>query len=152
MHYSTLRGINRTAWGTKLLLTTVLANPSDCISLCHIMKAQHCCLSPNGFFSPPLASHPPPRLPPSPSSPPTPIDSMRDATGTEKKLSKNQLAWRISYNMIATYITILFIQCTYLALLYYNHKRTTVHSIFQISISQNTKCADRSHFWWFLTI
>ena len=38
----------------------VLAHPLDCISLCHLLKAQHCCLSPNGCFNPPLASHPPP--------------------------------------------------------------------------------------------
>ena len=32
------RGTNRIAWGTKLLLT--LASLVDCISLCHILKAQ----------------------------------------------------------------------------------------------------------------
>ena len=58
-------GINRTAWGTKLLLKVVLSSPVDCISSCQILKAQHCSLHPNGCFNPPLASHlpPPPTLP-----------------------------------------------------------------------------------------
>ena len=47
MHFFALRGINRTAWGTNLLLTAVLAHPVDCISSSPILKAQHCCLSPN---------------------------------------------------------------------------------------------------------
>ena len=38
MHFSALRGINRIAWGTKLLLMAVLAHPLDCISWCHIMN------------------------------------------------------------------------------------------------------------------
>ena len=63
-----LRGINRTEWGTKLFLMVVLAHPLGCIRLCHIMKAQHCCLSPNGSLSPPSAPH----TPPPPSCPPTP--------------------------------------------------------------------------------
>ena len=66
MHFSALRGINRTEWGTKLLLTAVLAHPVDCTSYGPILKAQNCCLSPNGCFSLPLASHPP--LPPPPPS------------------------------------------------------------------------------------
>ena len=36
-----LRGIDKTAWGTKLLLTPVLASFVDCISLCHTLKAQN---------------------------------------------------------------------------------------------------------------
>ena len=39
MQFSALRDINRTAWGTKLLLMAVLANPVYYISSCHIMKA-----------------------------------------------------------------------------------------------------------------
>ena len=31
-------GINRTAWGTKLLLTALLASLVDSTSLCHILK------------------------------------------------------------------------------------------------------------------
>ena len=64
MNFLALRGINRTAWGTKLLLTAILAHPVDCISSCQILKAQHCCLNPNGCFDLPLATYPPP--PPSP--------------------------------------------------------------------------------------
>ena len=45
-----LRGINRTVWGTRLLLTPVLASFVDCISLCHKLKAQHCSLSLSGCF------------------------------------------------------------------------------------------------------
>ena len=96
-----LEGINRTAWGTRLLLTAVLASLVDSASLCPILRAQHCCLSPNGCFNPPSASHPPP---PPPSRPP-PIDSIRDITGTEKKTiqktSSIQVARRNSYEMIA---------------------------------------------------
>ena len=50
--------------------------------------------------------HPPPTRPP-------PIESIRDITGTEKTASKTssfKIASRISYEMIATYITVLFIQ------------------------------------------
>ena len=66
VHFMALEGINRTAWGTRLLLTAVLASLVDSTSLCPILRAQHCCLSPNGCFSPPSASHPPP-------PPPTPL-------------------------------------------------------------------------------
>ena len=86
MHFLALRGINKTAWGTKLLLRAVLAHPVDCTSSGPILRAQHCCSSPNGYFSLPLASHPP--LPP-PARPP-PIDSIWDVTGSEKNYPKNQ--------------------------------------------------------------
>ena len=55
MYFLALRGIDRIAWATKLLLMAVLAHPVDCITSCHILKAQNCCLSRNGCFSPPLA-------------------------------------------------------------------------------------------------
>ena len=45
-----IRDINRTAWGTKLLLTSVLSVLTsfvDCISLCHTLNSQHCFLSLN---------------------------------------------------------------------------------------------------------
>ena len=54
-------------------------------SLCLMLRAQHCCLSPNGCFNPPSASHPPP-----PPHYPPPIDSIRDITGTGKNYPKNQ--------------------------------------------------------------
>ena len=53
-------GDNRTTWGTKLLLTTVLAFLVDCIPFCHILKAQYYFLSQNGCFNLPLAPHPSP--------------------------------------------------------------------------------------------
>ena len=90
MHFSALRGITRAAWGTRMLLTAVLANPVDCTSSGLILRAQHCCLSPNGCFSPPSASYPPPPPPnPLPTHPP-PIDSIRDVTGSEKTYPKHQ--------------------------------------------------------------
>ena len=58
--------VNRTAWGTKLLLTVVLAFLVDCISLCHLLKAKHSSLSPNWCFTPPSAPHPPPYPPHAP--------------------------------------------------------------------------------------
>ena len=58
VHFMALEGINRTAWGTRLLLTAVLASLVDSTSLCPMLRAQHCCLSPNGYFNPPSASHP----------------------------------------------------------------------------------------------
>ena len=39
--------VNRTAWGTKLLLMAVLASLVDCISSGHLLKVQHYNLSPN---------------------------------------------------------------------------------------------------------
>ena len=80
--------VNRTAWGTKLLLTAVWASLVDCISSCHLLKAQHCPLSPKGYFTLPSAPHPRPPHPP-PTHPP-PIDSIHDITGTKKNRLKNQ--------------------------------------------------------------
>ena len=78
---------NRTVWGTKLLLTAVLASLVDYISSCHLLKAQHSSLSLNSCFSPPSASHlPPPSYPP-------PIESICDTTGTEK-LSQKPAAFK----------------------------------------------------------
>ena len=88
VHFMALEGINRTAWGTRLFLTAVLASLVDSTSLCPILRAQHCCLSLNGCLNPPSASHPPPPHPPP--ARPTPIDSIRDITGTEKNHPKNQ--------------------------------------------------------------
>ena len=65
-----LRGINKTAWDAKLILTAGLAYPVSCASLGHLLTAQHChlCLS----FRLRLPTHP--RLPP------PPINSIRDIT------------------------------------------------------------------------
>ena len=94
VHFMVLGGINRTAWGTRLLLMPVLASFVDCISLCHTLKAQHCSSSLNGCFNQPSAFHPPP------------IDSIRNITGTEKTICKISciqvaIACRISYKLIA---------------------------------------------------
>ena len=116
-----LEGINRTAWGTRLLLTAVLASLVDSTGLCPILRAQHCCLSPNGCFNLPLASHPPPHPPP---ARPPPIDSIRDITGTEK-------------NHHDSYITTLIIQDIWRDCI----KPPEKHSAFniEIRISRNTK-------------
>ena len=90
VHFIALEGINRTAWGTRLLLTPVLASFVDCISLCHKLKAHYCSLSLSGCFNPPSASHPPPPPPHPPPARPPPIESIRDITGTEKNYPKNQ--------------------------------------------------------------
>ena len=97
MDFLALRGINRTAWDAKLLLTAVLSSPVDRISLCQKLRAKHCSLSPNGWFTPPMAPQPLPTHPP-------PIDSICDITGAEKTVSKTsslQVASRISYERIA---------------------------------------------------
>ena len=69
-----LRGINKTAWGAKLILTAGLAYPVSCASLGHLLTAQHCHLCLSVCFSPPSASNlpPPSPQPPAPSHPPTP--------------------------------------------------------------------------------
>ena len=65
-----LRGINKTAWGAKMILTADLAYPASCASLGHLLMPQHCHLCLNACFSPPTAPHP---LPP-------PRDSICDIT------------------------------------------------------------------------
>ena len=37
-----LSGINKTAWGAKLIVMTGLVYPVGCASLDHLMMAQHC--------------------------------------------------------------------------------------------------------------
>ena len=58
-----LRGINKTAWGAKLILMAGLAYPVSCASLGHLLTAQHCHLCLSVCFSPSSASHPPPPPP-----------------------------------------------------------------------------------------
>ena len=143
VHFMVLRGINRTAWGTRLLLTPVLASFVDCVSLCHTLKAQHCSLSLNGCFNPPSASHPPPPFPHPPPARPPPINSIRDITGTEINHLKNQQHSSSLYKLIAKKL-----HCSYQIpdVTVLCHKRSTVHSIFQISISRNTICAEMVDF------
>ena len=53
-----LRGINKTAWGAKLILTADLAYPVSFASLSHLLVAQPCHLYLNVCLSPPTAAHP----------------------------------------------------------------------------------------------
>ena len=64
-----LRGINKTAWGAKLILTADLAYPVGCASLGCLLTAQHCHLCLNVCLSLPMAPHPPPPPTPPPSHP-----------------------------------------------------------------------------------
>ena len=84
-----LRGIIKTAWGAKQILTTNLVYHSSCASLGHLLMAQRCHFCLKVCFSLPTAPHPPhyPPLPP-PTHPP-PIDSIRVITGIEKNYLKN---------------------------------------------------------------
>ena len=90
VHFTALECINRTARGTRLLLSPVLASFVHCNSLCHRLKVQHCSLRLNGYFNPPSASHPPPPPPHPPPACPPPINSICDITGVGKKHLKNQ--------------------------------------------------------------
>ena len=81
-----LRGINKTAWGAKLIPTADLVYYSSCASLGHLLIAQHCHFCLNVCFSPPTAPHPP-HTPP---TRPPPIDSMRVITAVKNKYLKNQ--------------------------------------------------------------
>ena len=55
----TVNGINKDVYSVKLLQTTVLPYPVDCVCFCDLLKTQHCCLCPNGSYNPPLAALPP---------------------------------------------------------------------------------------------
>ena len=57
-----LMGINKAAWGAKLLLTTVSSLLVDCGCLCALLRTQHCCLPQCGWFCPTSASPLPPHL------------------------------------------------------------------------------------------
>ena len=57
----TLRGINKTAWGAKLILMADLVYHSSCASLDHLLMAQHCHFSLN--VSPTAPHLPPPPTP-----------------------------------------------------------------------------------------
>ena len=56
--------VNRTALGTKLLLTAVWASHVDCISSRNFLKAQHCSLNPMGALTAPYSPPTPHRLNP----------------------------------------------------------------------------------------
>ena len=91
-----LRGINKTAWGAKLILTADLVYQVSCARLGHPLMAQHCHLCLNVNFSPPTAPHPPHH--------PPPIDSIHVITAIQKSASKTrgvQMACGISYEILA---------------------------------------------------
>ena len=60
-----LRGINKTAWGAKLILTAGLAYPVSCASLGHLLMAFgfECLLYPAYGSPPALTTHPTPMPP-----------------------------------------------------------------------------------------
>ena len=76
-----LRGINKAAWGAKLILTADQASPVSFAGLGHLLMAQHCHLCLSACHSPPTAHHPPPPPPP---SHPSPIDPISDITAVKK--------------------------------------------------------------------
>ena len=84
MHFSALRGINRTAWGIILLLTAVLAHPVDCTSFTWSHTEGTALLLESKWLLWPAFS-----FPPAPTRPPS-IDSIHDITGSEKIYPKNQ--------------------------------------------------------------
>ena len=96
-----LRGINKTAWAAKLVLMAGLTYPVSCASLGHLLMANLCPLSLNVCFTPPTAPQPPPTPTPPPPTHPPPIDSIRVITEIEKNHLKNQIASRISYEILA---------------------------------------------------
>ena len=97
-----LRGINKTAWGAKLILTADLVYQVGCARLGHPLMAQHCHLCLNVCFGPPAAPHPPPAPPTPPPSHtahptplPPPIDSIRVITCSRpKKLPQKPEAFK----------------------------------------------------------
>ena len=95
VHVMVLGRVNRTAWGTKLLLTAIWASLVDCTSSRHLLKAHHCSLSSNGCFTSPSAPTRPHHPPHPPPTHPPPIESIRDITGAEinhQKTSSIQVA------------------------------------------------------------
>ena len=64
-----LRGINKIAWGAKLIFTADLPYPVSCASLLMAQRSRLCL---NVWFNLPTAPQPPPPLTLPPSHPPTP--------------------------------------------------------------------------------
>ena len=100
-----LRGINKTAWGAKLILMAHLVCHSSCASLGHLLMAQHCHFWLNVCFSPPTAPHPPPPPTPPPSHLPTPYRLNPRYYRRRKKLPQKPGAFKwlveISYEILA---------------------------------------------------
>ena len=96
-----LRGINKTAWGAKLIQTADLVYHSSCAHLGHLLMAQHCHFSLNVCFSPPTALHPPPPPTPPSSHLPTPYRLNPRYYRHPKNHLKNLGRSRISYEILA---------------------------------------------------
>ena len=79
--------VNRTAWGTKLLLTAVWASLVDCISSWHLTEGTALPFESKWVLYPAFGSPPAPTTHP---TRPPPIESIRQITGTEKNCLKNQ--------------------------------------------------------------
>ena len=82
VHFMALGCINRTARGTRLPLSPVLASFVHCNNLCHRLKVQHCSFKSEwllwpafGFPPAPASPHPRPALPPTPVPPSHPPPS-----------------------------------------------------------------------------
>ena len=138
-----LRSTNQNQWGIRLLLMAISIYPVDSVHLYHLLRAQHHCLCPNGRENPPLACPPTPTTPlTSPTHPPTPLYmiSMILQLGVVKNYLQNQ-QWimhsKVSYETLATRLLYLYSKSGMATM---KHRRTTVASIFQSSISRNTKC------------
>ena len=84
-----LRGINKTVWSAKLILTADLVYHWSYASLGHLLVVQHCHFSLNACFSPSTTLHPPHCQPLSPPTRPPPIDSICVITNFEKNYLKN---------------------------------------------------------------
>ena len=100
-----LRGINKTAWGAKLILTADLVYQVSCARLGHPLMAQHCHLYLNVCFNPPTAPHRPPPPTPPPFHPPTSYRlNPRYYSRPKKTASKTrrvQMACVISFEILA---------------------------------------------------
>ena len=81
-----LGSTNHKWWGVRLLPMSILTYPVDCVHLCHLLRAQHHCLCPNGREL--QLAHPPPP----PCSCPTHllIHDAHDITGVVKNNFKSQ--------------------------------------------------------------
>ena len=72
--------------------------------------------------------------------PPCGLYTVHDIVGTEK-YPKNQVVCEISFKLQLIAIQLHYL-CKIPGVTVLYHRRRTVHSIFQMSISQNTKCGE----------
>ena len=112
--------------------------PVVCVHSCHLLRAQHHCLWPNGRKGPPSAcpptptTHPPIHLPL--------ISAIHDITVVVKnylKIQQGIMHSRVSYRTLAIILLYLFGKSCVTIL---QHRRTTAASVLQNGISCNTKC------------